>query len=75
MPRQIPKKGLPLSKSSIIKGTRPDLCKFAIQSPKAPTPGKIIFSALAITSLSAVMMGFPPTAAIALVTLCKLPIP
>ena len=43
-----------------------------------PLPNEIRYislSALAITSLSAVMMGFPPTAAIALVTLCKLPIP
>ena len=56
----MPKSGFPLEISSIIISESPLSLSFAIASPKAPTPGKIILSACEIISLSELTIASSP---------------
>ena len=53
MPKHIPKKGIFSSKAFLLRiSINPYCLRFFIPVSKAPTPGKIIFSALAIMFIS-----------------------
>ena len=61
-PRQIPKKGTPARTRSRMASICPSSHIVAAASAKAPTPGKTMASALAISDASAVMRASPPAA-------------
>ena len=61
-PRQIPKKGMPARTRSRMASICPSSHIVAAASAKAPTPGKTMASALAISDASAVMRASPPAA-------------
>lgn len=61
-PRQIPKKGTPACTRSRMASICPSSHIVAAASAKAPTPGKTMASALAISDASAVMRASPPAA-------------
>ena len=61
-PRQIPKKGTPARTRSRMTSICPSSHIVAAASAKAPTPGKTMASALAISDASAVMKALPPAA-------------
>ena len=61
-PRQIPKKGTPARTRLRMASICPSSHIVAAASAKAPTPGKTMASALAISDASAVMKASPPAA-------------
>src|SRR5206468_3885882 len=54
MPRQMPRKGRPARMACLTGSTRPSEVRFAMQAPKAPTPGRTTPGALAMRSGSRV---------------------
>ena len=74
-PMQIPKIGLPLSKTSNRAWSNPDWRSLPMAWPAAPTPGKMTRSDLRIRSGAALTLAWMPMAARARSTEVRLPAP